>query len=296
MSAKAGLVALFLVISWAASGQTVVVTYLDGEASVNKGSSPVELAIGDAVPQNATVRLGKDSYLELRSAGATIKLSERGSYSVHDLLSASAALISAGVGRALSTSLAHLLTGPAANRSTVLGARGADESNSEDAGWVENGAAVFFDAVQAFIASGQYDKAIAQLKEALAASTEDELPEVTYDLAYAYSLSGDTREALIQMAGVEPKGTEEWVPGFVLLKAKLLVDANAFAQAIAWLVQPGNDLSGDAQLSPAYNFLLGIGYRGLSDLSKERQALSKVIAIAADSDLAASAKELLQKP
>ena len=80
-----------------------------------------------------------------------------------------------------------------------------------------------------------------------------------YNLACAYSLSGDTRAALKHAAGLQPSSADEWASDFIILKAKLLVDSNAFAQEIAWLTQSGNDLSGDAQRAAIYNFLLGRG-------------------------------------
>jgi tetratricopeptide (TPR) repeat protein len=287
---------MFLAFTWAAWGQTLQVAYLDGVATLNRGALWVELAIGDIVPQNATLQMGKDSYLELKSVGATIILSRMGTYSVHDLLSASFALNSAGAGKALSASLARLFSGPTQNLSGVLGARGANESKSEDSGWVESGAAVFLEAGKTFVASGQYEKAIEQFRQALDAATVEEQPEVKLDLAYAYSLNGNTREALGQAAGVKPSGSEAWAHEFVMLKAKLLVDTNAFAEDIAWLSQQGNDLSEDAQHAPTYYFLLGVGYRGVRDTSSEKAALSKVIALSPNSDMGKAATWLLQNP
>jgi hypothetical protein len=101
---------------------------------------------------------------------------------------------------------------------------------------------------------------------------------------------------LTQVAGLEPKGSEEWAPEFVLLKARLLVDSNAFAQEIAWLRQQGNDLSEDAQRASAYYFLLAVGYRGIGDGSNERESLSRVVEMSADTDLGKAAARLLLMP
>jgi tetratricopeptide (TPR) repeat protein len=152
------------------------------------------------------------------------------------------------------------------------------------------------DSGKEYIRSGQYDLAIQQFDQALDAATHNEAPRVHYYLAYAYSLSGDTREALKQAAGLQPSGADEWASDFIILKAKLLVDSSAFAQAIAWLTQNGNDLSGDAQRAAIYDFLLGVGYRGVGDTSNEKVALSKVTAMSAESDLGKAAAGLLQNP
>jgi tetratricopeptide (TPR) repeat protein len=293
---RPSLVIMLIALTWTASGQTLGVAYLDGDAALSRGASWVKLAIGDTVPQNATLQVGKDSYLELKSADATIILSRTGTYSVHDLLSASLALKAAGAGKALSASLARLFSGPTHNDSGVLGARGANESKSEDSGWVESSTQVFLEAGKTFIASGKYEKAIDQFRQALDTATEEESSEVRFDLAYAYSLSGNTREALGQIAGLESKGSEAWAIEFALLKAKLLVDTNAFAEEIAWLTQGGNDLSRDAQRAPMYYFLLGVGYRGVGDTSHEKQSLSRVVTTSGESDLRKAATQLLQNP
>ncbi len=144
--------------------------------------------------------------------------------------------------------------------------------------------------------SGQYGEAIEQFLQALDAATEQESPQVRYYLAYAYSLNGDTRAALKYAADLQPSSADEWASDFIILKAKLLVDSNAFAQDIAWLTQSGNDLSGDAQRGAIYQFLLGVGYRGIGDASNEKASLSKVVAISGESDLGRAAAELLQNP
>jgi tetratricopeptide (TPR) repeat protein len=211
-------------------------------------------------------------------------------------LATNSALKSAGVSEALSAALAYLFTGRIHNESAAAGVRGENQGDSEEPGWIDSIAQVYMEAGRTFVATRHYDRAIQQFNLALDAATFKELSEVKFDLAYAYSLSGDTRQALIQVAGLESLGSEKWAPGFVLLKAKLLVDSNAFAQEIAWLTQQGNDLSGDAQLAPMYYFLLGVGYRGVSDGINEKQSLSRVTLISTESDIGKAATQLLQNP
>ena len=83
---------------------------------------------------------------------------------------------------------------------------------------------------------------------------------------------------------------------FVILKAKLLIDSSAFPQEVAWLTRSENDLSRDAQRSSVYLFLLGLGYRGVCDVSNEKLALSKVMSISGESVLGKSAALLLLNP
>jgi tetratricopeptide (TPR) repeat protein len=263
---------------------------------VKSGSSWEALSIGDRLSAQATIRLGEGDYVELKGTGSKVVLSQKGTYVLKDILASSRALGSAGVGKALVSSLTHLASGPAHNQSTAAGMRGANESKSEDSDWVSSSAQVFLDAGEQYLQSGQYDQAIEQFDQARDAATDKETPQVQYYLAYANCLRGDTREALKQAADLQPSSGEEWASDFIILKAKLLLDSSAFAQEIAWLTQSGNDLSGDAQRSAIYNFLLAVGYRGVGDTSNEKASLSKVVAMSEGSDLAKAATELLQNP
>ena len=285
---------LFAFAIYSAGAQDLSVSYAEGDAQVQKGSSLVALSIGDRLSLQATIRLSDNAYVELKRANSKIVLSQKGTYVLRDLLASSRTLDSAGAEKAILATLYSLLIGPAGNQSTAAGMRGANEAKSEDSGWVTSSAQVFLDAGKQYLQSGQYSEAIEQFHQAHDAATEKESPQVQYYLAYAYSLCGNTREALKQAEGLQPSGADEWTPDFIILKAKLLVDSSAFAQEVAWLTQGGNDLSGDAQRAALYNFLLGVGYRGVGDTANAKANLLKVVAISAESDLGKVAAQLLQ--
>jgi len=222
-------------------------------------------------------------------------LSQKGTYNLRDILASSHALDSAGAGKAILAALSSFLMGPARNQSTA-GARGANGSKAEDSDWVTSSAQVFLDAGEQYLKSGQYDEAIEQFLQALDAATEHESPQVRYYLAYSYSLNGDTRAALKYASDLQPIAGDEWASDFIILKAKLLVDSSAFGQEIAWLTQNGNDLSGDAPRGALYEFLLGVGYRGVGDAANAKDSLSKVVSTSGESDLGKAAAQLLQNP
>lgn len=285
---------LFAFTACGAIAQGMSVSYLEGEAAIRSGSSWVELSIGDTVSAEASVRLGQGAYVELKLMGANIVLSEKGTYSMRDVLSSRRAFRSAGVGKAVSATLSYMVTGPARTQSAVFGVRGENRSEGDDPSWVTSSAQVFLDAGREYIKSGQYDEAIEQLRQGQDEAAEQESARVRYYLAYAYSLNGDTRNALKQAADLQPTRTDAWAADFVVLKAKLLIDTNAYAQEIEWLTRQENDLSGDAQRASLYYFLLGVGYRGVGDTTNAKQSLSKVAAISGESDLGKAAVQLLQ--
>ncbi len=270
-------------------------SYVEGNVCVQSGSTWAALSIGDNVSSQVTVQLGDGAYLELKETDLKIVLSRKGTYSLPDILASSRTMRSTGVAKALVATLSSLLMGPAENQSAA-GVRGANEDKAEDSQWVTSSAEVSLDAGEQYLKSGQYAEAIEQFLQARDEATEKELPQIRYNLAYAYCLSGDTRDALKQSTGLQASSADGWAADFVILKAKLLVDTNAFADEIAWLTQGGNDLSGDAQRAALYDFLLGVGYRGVGDTSDEKASLSRVVAISVTSDLGRAAAQLLQTP
>jgi tetratricopeptide (TPR) repeat protein len=281
-------------VAQAAPGLSVA--YLEGQASVKSGTTWTAISIGAAIPTDASVRLDAGAYVLLKTPGADIILTQKGTYSIRSLLTMQQSLRTAGAGKALSSSLSYILGGGVKNQSSALGARGADKAKSDDSEWAESSAGVFLDSGKTYLQSGQYDKAVEQLLQALDAATDDEEPEIRYYLASAYSLKGDTREALKQAGQLQPGGGSSWSADFVILKAKLLADTNGFAEEVQWLKGNGSDLSQDAQRAPVYFFLLGLGYRGIGDLENEKSSLGKVVAMAKDSDLGSAASQLLQNP
>jgi tetratricopeptide (TPR) repeat protein len=289
------LIALLVpILAEAAPGLSV--SYLEGQAYVQSGSSWTAVSIGAAIPAEGRVRLDAGAYLLIKTPGADIILTQKGTYSMRSLLTMQQSLRTAGAGKALVSSLSYILGGGVKNQSSALGARGADKTKSDDSEWAESSAGVFLDSGKTYLQSAQYDKSIEQLLQALDASTEDEQPEIRYYLASAYSLKGDTREALKQAGMLQPAGGSEWSADFVILKAKLLADTNGFAEEVQWLKDNGADLSQDAQRAPVYFFLLGLGYRGIGDVENEKSSLGRVVSIAKDSDLGVAAAQLLQNP
>jgi tetratricopeptide (TPR) repeat protein len=273
--------------------QNLTVAYLQGEVQLKTGSGWSELSIGDEVPRDGTLQVSDGGYLELTDHTLTITLSQAGSYSVQALLLASQRMSKVGAGRTLSAMLFTLVNGPSRVQSTAMGARGANESKTDQPDWVTSDAEVYLKSGREFIKLGEYAKAIEELRRALEVATDEESLEVRYYLASAYSLSGDTRSALTQISRVTLASGEPWAPDYVLLKAKLLVDTFAFKEEITWLTEQRGGLSQDAQRASAFYFLLALGYQGVGDTANEKESLAQVTHMAAGSDLGKVAAKML---
>jgi tetratricopeptide (TPR) repeat protein len=290
---QAILLAALMLASHLASAQVLNVAYLDGEAQVASGSNWRELSLGDVVSTDASIRLLPGAVLELKSTGSMLTLTRAGTYAIGALLKARRTLGSPGVSNALVSFMRQLASPAAGKQNDVLGLRGPERSKPDEDGWSESSAQVFLDTGKDYIKAGRYDLAIEQLKKALDAATDEEAPEIHYYLADASSLGGDMKGAWKQVASLKPTIAVPYYVDFVLLKAKLLVETSAYADALDLLASEGPALSQDAQRAPLYYFLLGLGYRGKSDSENADRAFAKVVSISAESDLGKTASELL---
>lgn len=278
----------------AVGAQNLTISYVEGHVELQRGQSWQELNIGDSIPANATVRLGADSYLEIAGGAQTISLSQSGSYAVNRLLSDSRQMSSAGVGSALSARLVALFGTPT-TKSATMGVRAKKAEDDNGISWVTSDAQVYVDSGKEYIKSGDYQKAVDELKQAVDYATGGELPEAQYYLGYAYSLAGNTRDALKQVGGLKPGDVETVAADLVILKGTLLLDTSAFEQNVHWLTENAGLVSGDPERGPVYYLLLGLSYNGVGDKTNARENLQKVVSLAGSSDLGTTAATLLQQ-
>jgi tetratricopeptide (TPR) repeat protein len=273
--------------------QTLTVSYVDGHVQLQTASGLSTLSIGDSVPREGTLRVADASYVELAGQGLTIVCSQPGAYSVQALLSASKSIGATGAAHAISTLFSKLVSGPLKAQNAALGARGANQSKDTQTGWVTSDSEAYLQSGKDLIRLEKYPEAIQELQEALEAASDQERPEVRYYLASAHSLRGDVRSSFQQISKVTCSGGEPWAADYVLLKARILIDTSAFQQAISLLTEQGGELPQDAQRAPLYHFLLALSYQGVGDVADERENLARVVRIAAGTNIADVAKEML---
>ena len=339
MRTSAAVIIFCLALATGIGAQGVKVSYVDGSASVRRAAAWVDLAVGDPVPANATLRLGESAHLELSAQGAKVILTRAGTYSLGPILSARRAMDAAGVGPSLRAALAYMVRGSSLRQSTAMGvlgsrspsdeeraARQAERMNQAEADGAMQGSREppsaaasapsaaeaapapqgdvsgdsqpgdsrsHLESGKALIATQQYERAIDELTQALDAAAGEEAAEVRSYLAYAHSMTGDTSAALEVTDGLQPGGSEEWAKDLEILRAKLLLDASAFAEELAWLSRYSHVLSGDPERAPMYYFLTALGHRGKGDIGGEKRNLSKVVSLGPDTELGKTAARML---
>jgi len=289
--------ALFILASaLTAGGQSLSVTYADGDVAVRVSGTWTDLKAGDTVANDATVRIAKGGIVELKLSAATIVLSQAGTYALADILAARQKVSTNKLAAALSHSIAALSGAAAKGQNAVSGARAGDKSTDEDFEWATGDASSYIAAAKDYLDSGNSAAALVQLEQAQSEATEDEMREVSYYRAEAYALGGRTREAITALSGIQPGKNDAWAGDYALLKARLLIDTFAPQAAVDLLAGDTTGLSKNAARAPLYYFLLAVSYKQTGDAVKAQDALGRLTALAADSDLAKSAAEIVKGP
>ena len=299
-----------------ASATSLTVSYMEGTASQQRGSSWAALSIGDQVPLDAVVKLERLALVNFKSPAASITLTQPGTYVLRNLVEASASLRSAGALEAAAIAFSRVLKGTGKRVDAVGGVRSevmpredlnniwdeggggppGDSSPPSDTAPAVTPAGAAIRAARDLIAIERYQEAIDQLLDVDLTASTDESHEASFYLASAYELAGDARSALAALKAASPKGDEEWAPDAVLLGARLLEDTFAWAQARDLLLKAGAALRWDEQRAPTYLFLLALAYRGTGEKDKQDIVLDRIFALDPTSDLGLAAARLRETP
>jgi hypothetical protein len=274
-----------------AGAQAVTVDYIEGKAAQHVGDAWAGLAVGDQVALDASVRLEELSLVQLKGQGATITLCQAGTYGLRSVVKTRASLRSAGAATAVATAFSRMIHGTGRNTNAPGGVRSEMIDISEATRDFDTGGPLV--SGKSYLASGQYDEAIAALAPAVQAAPGG---EAGFCLATAYSLKGDPKSSLEALAAVAPTGREEWAPDYILLRAKLLLDTFAFQRAIDVLTAASALFENDGARAQTWYFLLALGYRGAGNSARSTECLDTVQSLAPETELAASAARLRELP
>jgi tetratricopeptide (TPR) repeat protein len=288
------LLSLCLLLAAAAAGaQNLSVVFLEGKADAGRNSKWADLALGSSVHPGATVRLPAGALLRLQGMGVDITLTRPGAYPLRDVAAAQRSAFVGGAGK-IASDACRLVAFGAGPQGQVLGAT--SEETAKPKGEKPQGAVALIAAGKEDISSNHYGAAVEKLGLALGSATANQARELHYCLAYAYSLDGKTLEAWKHADGLTPGGADQWAADCTLLKARLLLDTNAYAEAVSWLSAASKVLSEDAQRAPLYFYLSAMAYRGAGQADNAVKAFTAAAKAAPTTDLGRSAAFLMKIP
>jgi len=191
MKPRGAVLRLFcLIVTHLAVAESLTLTYLEGKAQLQNGAMWTDVAIGDDLSMDSTVRLVAGSFLQFKGAGIEFTLGRAGTYALRDIVAARSWMSSPNVRDALKESLRRLTVGSAELQSIALGARGTNQSSQAKEGWVESEAEEYLLAVSEYYfllglgyrGEGESENAKKAFSEVIAISADSDLGRAAGEL------------------------------------------------------------------------------------------------------------------
>ncbi|HTZ51224.1 MAG TPA: hypothetical protein VMF68_06180 [Spirochaetia bacterium] len=277
------LVAVFAaVVVVGVSAQAFTVSYLDGTVEMQSAKGWSAVSIGDRIPADATVRISDTGSLELVRTGAKITILKDGVFALAGL-AAGAASGASGVAGSIAQKLQTLVT-EKPKSSAAGGVRGAEQGTG-NVTWVDENDETRAQA-QALLDKKDWKGASSVLQDAIKnAGSDTDVSEFGYMLAVAYDGAGQTAKAYRALAKVNADPSAAWYARYVILKAKVLVDSQSFADALGVLT-PFISAYPTGEATQVAYLLSGISQKGLGNKTAARSAFDTGYQLDASTDTA----------
>lgn len=292
------LIGLLLAAGIAVSAQDLRVVYLEGLLEVESGGRWRETRLGDPVPGAASIRLSSGGLAELAAGELRITLHQPGTYAVGALLRASRQSLSWDLGRLLKTKIQALFRLPASDSSGTMGVRAREAGGDQDQGWMDEeedarkAEGAVAQEVQALLAQGRGAEAAAAAGRELDRASPASRPFFLFLLASARCLEGSNAAALqaLELAAV-PESAPYYVE-YALLKARLLLEVQAYRDALALFDEVLQVAPAPATAQPAW-FLSAFCSLQLGDRAEARRRLEKARDLDPASEFGSKARQML---
>ena len=281
---------LFFLLAAALWPESLQVDYLEGLLEMRADTGWQEAAIGENIPPGSSLRLGDGSVAELTYGSAGFTLVGYGCFFADSLIKTARAAGSWGIQPLVTRKLEALIEGKPKGESSAMGARAAEVEDTAGFDWVDEGEAAIAEGKE-LLAAGRYEAALAVFTEELALAGSEEADMLHYYAGYAHARMNDGRLALAELNRIEPDETAVYYGDFVLLKGRLLLEANRFSQALDLLdtylaIYPG----GAAAQEAAY--LSAFGSYILGDTEAALDKLERACSLDPDSEMGKAARAL----
>ena len=293
---KTTLLALVLLAatSIAAVSQVAQVDYLEGVAHIEVGGSWSELAIGDRLPPEATIRLSEQGFLELVQGALRVSITQDGLYKLSDVIGKSRQVAAWDLKNSVSGKLKGAVAGPRIGGDTAMGVRGSAAGSAGDIQWLEaDETEEIVSRGRELLGRGRYAEALEVFEEGYQNAGAQDREVFLYYIALGHSEQGRTGRALAALRGVQPDPGSQVFADLVLLQGRLLVESLAFQDALE-LFDRQLARQPSAPLAQAMLIMSAYCHRGLGDAPKVRQTLTRARDLDWGSELGREADNLLR--
>lgn len=281
---------LFFLLAAALWPESLRVDYLEGLLEMRADGGWQEAAIGETIPPGASLRLEDGSVAELAYGSVRFTLIGEGRFFTDNLIKTARAASSWGIRPLVTRKLEALIEGKPKGESSAMGARAAEVGDAAGFDWVDEGETAIEEGKE-LLAAGRYETALAVFTEELALAVGDEADMLRYYAGYAHARMNDSRRALAELNQIEPDETAVYYGDFVLLKGRLLLEANRFPQALDLLDTYLATYPGGAAAQEAA-FLSAFGSYILGDPEAALGKLERACSLDPDSEIGQAARAL----
>ena len=266
------------------------VDYVEGSVTLASGEDWHPVRIGDQLPPDGTLQLGARGYVEVQDGGVRITLRREGLYDMRQVLQQAQAVHNPGVAGLLAGKLRAL--GGRAVRSEAMGVRGAEQS-SPGVTWADDASLTVAEARE-LLEQDRPQEALDLLYEAVDFASDSQQESLLwYQIGFAHSMQGQTREALEALLALPPAVDADYVGGYVLLTGRLLLEALELDVARQMFASYLPHLRGNEDTQVAF-ILSALVHRGLGDQHEAQVALRRAAQLNPDNPAGQTALELLQ--
>ena len=290
---KAWVIILFLsVLAVPVFSDGYQIDFVDGILEIMEDGSWIDVQAGDELAENAEIRVGDDSIVELIWGDQRLTVTTSGVYNISELTNQSSRQqqSQAGMWNTLRGSMKDLAQGNVIKETTVMGARAA-EAGKEEFEWMDEDEEMLKQG-QALLKEGAFKEAAALFEDALEYAAEEKVGEFSYYLGYTYSLLQREGPALKYLTQITPDPLDPFYEEWVIVTGELLVKNLSYDKALS-VFEPYMDVYPEGRHIQPVLVLSGLSSGEMGDTVKQQKYLSQAVSLDPETEWGKLAQNIL---
>ena len=270
--------------------QEIVIDYYDGEVEIMEKGKWVLPDMGEILRNDFQLKIGVDSYAEIKSGNSIIKLMKEGIYKADSLMSSLKQTENWEIGRIGSLNFKNIINKSAYNSSAAMGVRG-EIQESKEIEWLDSGRDYLADGI-AVLDEGNIAEALRIFNEGIELGEQDDNEPLYYYSALCHNLLGKNRESFLKLEMIENPENHEFYADYVILKGSILLEGLEYKKAE--ILFKNYILKDNSSEKAQYIYLL-LSYctAGLQSRDESKQYLSKAISLDSNNEIGKIAKQMM---